>query len=194
MLNTELQLDRMKQSMARRTLLLDSNQPYTYFQLSVERNSADVCRNFTAYLLVCFNLFSYFSQYWCAGTETCGWEARVLWPSRSRTLNTLSAVESTMTIFTHELDFASIKYKPILFCAPNYTTWLSCDFLAVIKLSHLSFFCYLKCKLLQFFSVSNILSILFLFSLSLRTSWVQSSSQWTTAWLTPRMQCYMDKM
>uniref|UniRef100_A0A671LTC5 Integrin alpha-8-like n=1 Tax=Sinocyclocheilus anshuiensis TaxID=1608454 RepID=A0A671LTC5_9TELE len=50
-LNTELQLDRMKQSMARRTLLLDSNQPYTYFQLSVERNSADVCRNFTAYLL-----------------------------------------------------------------------------------------------------------------------------------------------
>uniref|UniRef100_A0A672N1J9 Integrin alpha-8-like n=1 Tax=Sinocyclocheilus grahami TaxID=75366 RepID=A0A672N1J9_SINGR len=50
-LNAELQLDRMKQSMARRTLLLDSNQPYTYFQLSVERNSADVCRNFTAYLL-----------------------------------------------------------------------------------------------------------------------------------------------
>ncbi|KAI2666443.1 Integrin alpha-IIb [Labeo rohita] len=50
-LNTELQLDRMKQSMARRTLLLESNQPYTYFQLSVERNSADVCRNFTAYLL-----------------------------------------------------------------------------------------------------------------------------------------------
>ncbi|XP_026063556.1 integrin alpha-IIb [Carassius auratus] len=50
-LNTELQLDRMKQSMARRTLLLDSNQPYTYFELSVGRSSADVCRNFTAYLL-----------------------------------------------------------------------------------------------------------------------------------------------
>uniref|UniRef100_A0A8C2CIK5 Integrin, alpha 2b n=1 Tax=Cyprinus carpio TaxID=7962 RepID=A0A8C2CIK5_CYPCA len=51
MLNTELQLDRMKQSMARRTLLLDSNQPSAYFHLSVERNSADVCKNFTAYLL-----------------------------------------------------------------------------------------------------------------------------------------------
>ncbi|ROL27911.1 Integrin alpha-IIb [Anabarilius grahami] len=50
-LNTELQLDRMKQSMARRTLLLESNQPYTYFQLRMERNSGDVCRNFTAYLL-----------------------------------------------------------------------------------------------------------------------------------------------
>uniref|UniRef100_A0A8C1LU53 Integrin, alpha 2b n=1 Tax=Cyprinus carpio TaxID=7962 RepID=A0A8C1LU53_CYPCA len=50
-LNTELQLDRMKQSMARRTLLLDSNQPSAYFHLSVERNSADVCKNFTAYLL-----------------------------------------------------------------------------------------------------------------------------------------------
>ncbi|XP_056095837.1 integrin alpha-IIb [Rhinichthys klamathensis goyatoka] len=50
-LNTELQLDRMKQSMARRTLLLDSNQPYAYFQISVERNSGEVCRNFTAYLL-----------------------------------------------------------------------------------------------------------------------------------------------
>ncbi|NP_001003857.1 integrin alpha-IIb precursor [Danio rerio] len=49
--NTELQLDRMKQSMARRTLLLDSNQPYTNFQISVDRNSRDVCRNFTAYLL-----------------------------------------------------------------------------------------------------------------------------------------------
>nr|XP_055050439.1 integrin alpha-IIb [Misgurnus anguillicaudatus] len=49
-LNTELQLDKMKQTMARRTLLLESNQPYALFQLSAQRNS-DVCRNFTAYLL-----------------------------------------------------------------------------------------------------------------------------------------------
>ncbi|TRY96488.1 hypothetical protein DNTS_031539, partial [Danionella cerebrum] len=50
-LNTELQLDRMKQSMTRRTLLLESNQPSTSFQLVVESNPGEVCRNFTAYLL-----------------------------------------------------------------------------------------------------------------------------------------------
>ncbi|XP_056607795.1 integrin alpha-IIb [Triplophysa dalaica] len=49
-LNTELQLDKMKQSMARRSLLLQSNQPFALLQLSAARNS-EVCTNFTAYLL-----------------------------------------------------------------------------------------------------------------------------------------------
>uniref|UniRef100_A0A673X8H4 Integrin, alpha 2b n=1 Tax=Salmo trutta TaxID=8032 RepID=A0A673X8H4_SALTR len=49
-LDAELQLDKMKQPMARRTLLLHTNLPQEYFQLTIQRDVGVVCRNQTAYL------------------------------------------------------------------------------------------------------------------------------------------------
>lgn len=49
-LNIELQLDKLKPNVARRTLLLDSHQPYIHFQLTIRRET--FCKNLTAYLLV----------------------------------------------------------------------------------------------------------------------------------------------
>ncbi|XP_058231875.1 integrin alpha-IIb isoform X1 [Hemibagrus wyckioides] len=48
-LNVELQLDKLKPNVARRTLLLDSHQPYSHFQLTIRRET--FCKNLTAYLL-----------------------------------------------------------------------------------------------------------------------------------------------
>ncbi|KAK3520702.1 hypothetical protein QTP70_030578, partial [Hemibagrus guttatus] len=48
-LNVELQLDKLKPNVARRTLLLDSHQPYSHFQLTIKRET--FCKNLTAYLL-----------------------------------------------------------------------------------------------------------------------------------------------
>uniref|UniRef100_A0A674CKN4 Integrin, alpha 2b n=1 Tax=Salmo trutta TaxID=8032 RepID=A0A674CKN4_SALTR len=53
-LDAELQLDKMKQTMARRTLLLQTNLPQEYFQLTIQRDVGVVCRNQTAYLRVEF--------------------------------------------------------------------------------------------------------------------------------------------
>ncbi|XP_020341906.1 integrin alpha-IIb [Oncorhynchus kisutch] len=49
-LDAELQLDKMKQTMARRTLFLQTNLPQEYFQLTIQRDVGVVCRNQTAYL------------------------------------------------------------------------------------------------------------------------------------------------
>ncbi|XP_041812274.1 integrin alpha-IIb isoform X2 [Chelmon rostratus] len=49
-LGLELQLDRMKQPMARRTLLLSTNQPQGTMKLMVQREVGVVCVNQTAYL------------------------------------------------------------------------------------------------------------------------------------------------
>ncbi|KAM7387667.1 hypothetical protein PAMA_010011 [Pampus argenteus] len=49
-LGVELQLDRMKQPMARRTLLLSSNQPQGTVKLIVQREVGMACTNWTAYL------------------------------------------------------------------------------------------------------------------------------------------------
>ncbi|CAB1341528.1 unnamed protein product [Coregonus sp. 'balchen'] len=49
-IDAELQLDKMKQPMARRTLLLQTNLPQEYFQLTIQRDVGVVCRNQTAYL------------------------------------------------------------------------------------------------------------------------------------------------
>ncbi|XP_028843576.1 integrin alpha-IIb [Denticeps clupeoides] len=49
-LNAELQLDRMKQMLARRTLLLESSQPQHHFKLRFSTQAADSCTNVTAYL------------------------------------------------------------------------------------------------------------------------------------------------
>ncbi|KAM4717724.1 integrin alpha-IIb [Anableps anableps] len=49
-LRVELQLDTMKQPMARRTLLLSTNQPQTSMELVVERQVGWACTNHTAYL------------------------------------------------------------------------------------------------------------------------------------------------
>ncbi|XP_051249601.1 integrin alpha-IIb isoform X2 [Dicentrarchus labrax] len=49
-LGVELQLDRMKQPMARRTLLLGSNQPQDTVNLMVQRTVGMACINHTAYL------------------------------------------------------------------------------------------------------------------------------------------------
>uniref|UniRef100_A0AAY4AMH6 Integrin alpha-2 domain-containing protein n=1 Tax=Denticeps clupeoides TaxID=299321 RepID=A0AAY4AMH6_9TELE len=45
-----LQLDRMKQMLARRTLLLESSQPQHHFKLRFSTQAADSCTNVTAYL------------------------------------------------------------------------------------------------------------------------------------------------
>ena len=42
----------MKQPMARRTLLMQTNQPQEHFQLTIKRDVGVVCRNYTAYLRV----------------------------------------------------------------------------------------------------------------------------------------------
>ncbi|KAM6957804.1 integrin alpha-IIb [Aplochiton taeniatus] len=49
-LEAELQLDKMKQPMARRTLLLSTNQPLERFQLTIQREVGVACGNQTAYL------------------------------------------------------------------------------------------------------------------------------------------------
>ncbi|KAI1884130.1 hypothetical protein AGOR_G00223280 [Albula goreensis] len=49
-LNTELQLDKMKQKMARRTLFLQTNQPQEHFSLTIQRDRGEACVNRTAYL------------------------------------------------------------------------------------------------------------------------------------------------
>ncbi|KAM3863747.1 integrin alpha-IIb-like [Diretmus argenteus] len=49
-LGVELQLDRMKQPLARRTLLLSTNQPYETFELTIQRELGVACVNKTAYL------------------------------------------------------------------------------------------------------------------------------------------------
>ncbi|XP_035254562.1 integrin alpha-IIb [Anguilla anguilla] len=49
-LDTELQLDKMKQKMARRTLFLQSNQPQEQFSLTIQRDVGVACTNRTAYL------------------------------------------------------------------------------------------------------------------------------------------------
>ncbi|CAB1341530.1 unnamed protein product [Coregonus sp. 'balchen'] len=49
-IDAELQLDKMKQPMARRTQLLQTNLPQEYFQLTIQRDVGVVCRNQTAYL------------------------------------------------------------------------------------------------------------------------------------------------
>ncbi|KAL0992722.1 hypothetical protein UPYG_G00097450 [Umbra pygmaea] len=49
-LNAELQLDKFKQPMAKRTLLLEANQLQKHFQLTIQRNVGVVCKNHTAYL------------------------------------------------------------------------------------------------------------------------------------------------
>uniref|UniRef100_A0A3B4C857 Integrin alpha-2 domain-containing protein n=1 Tax=Pygocentrus nattereri TaxID=42514 RepID=A0A3B4C857_PYGNA len=53
-LNTEIQLDKLKPNMARRTLLVETTQPHSQFQLSINRNTGTACRNLTAYLLAEF--------------------------------------------------------------------------------------------------------------------------------------------
>ncbi|KAL6476784.1 hypothetical protein MHYP_G00152830 [Metynnis hypsauchen] len=53
-LNTEIQLDKLKPNMARRTLLVETTQPHSQFQLSINRNIGTACRNLTAYLLAEF--------------------------------------------------------------------------------------------------------------------------------------------
>ncbi|XP_062874921.1 integrin alpha-IIb [Trichomycterus rosablanca] len=53
-LNMELQLDKMKPTKARRTVLLESHQPYGRFELSVRRDAGEICKNLTAYLLTEF--------------------------------------------------------------------------------------------------------------------------------------------
>ncbi|XP_060748803.1 integrin alpha-IIb [Tachysurus vachellii] len=50
-LNIELQLDKLKSNVARRTLLLDSHQPYSHFQITIKREMGTYCKNFTAYLV-----------------------------------------------------------------------------------------------------------------------------------------------
>ncbi|XP_046722757.1 integrin alpha-IIb isoform X1 [Silurus meridionalis] len=50
-LNTEIQLDKLKLNMARRTLLLESHHPYSHFQLTISRDKGTFCKNLTAYLL-----------------------------------------------------------------------------------------------------------------------------------------------
>ncbi|KAF4092886.1 hypothetical protein AMELA_G00026350 [Ameiurus melas] len=50
-LNAELQLDKLKPNVARRTFLLESQQPYSHFQLTVRRDKGTFCKNLTAYLL-----------------------------------------------------------------------------------------------------------------------------------------------
>ncbi|XP_042339476.1 integrin alpha-IIb-like, partial [Plectropomus leopardus] len=49
-LRAELQLDRMKQPMARRTLLLATNQPQETLRLTIQREVGVACVNQTAYL------------------------------------------------------------------------------------------------------------------------------------------------
>ncbi|KAG2460678.1 ITA2B protein, partial [Polypterus senegalus] len=49
-LNAELQLDRMKQRMMRRTLFVSSRQSQGHFQLTLGRDKPSVCTNFSAYL------------------------------------------------------------------------------------------------------------------------------------------------
>ncbi|KAJ8404297.1 hypothetical protein AAFF_G00340700 [Aldrovandia affinis] len=49
-LDTEIQLDKMKQKMARRTLFLQSNQPQEHFLLTIQREVGMACTNRTAYL------------------------------------------------------------------------------------------------------------------------------------------------
>uniref|UniRef100_W5N6U3 Integrin, alpha 2b n=1 Tax=Lepisosteus oculatus TaxID=7918 RepID=W5N6U3_LEPOC len=49
-LDTEVNLDRMKQRLHRRTLFLDSNQPQDRFNMSIKRNTGLMCKTFTAYL------------------------------------------------------------------------------------------------------------------------------------------------
>ncbi|XP_036408000.1 integrin alpha-IIb isoform X1 [Megalops cyprinoides] len=49
-LDTELQLDKMKQKMARRTLFLQSQQPQEHFSLTIQRKEGVACTNRTAYL------------------------------------------------------------------------------------------------------------------------------------------------
>ncbi|KAJ7992182.1 hypothetical protein DPEC_G00275870 [Dallia pectoralis] len=49
-LDAELQLDKFKQPMAKRILLLQTNQPQERFQLTIQRDVGVVCRNQTAYL------------------------------------------------------------------------------------------------------------------------------------------------
>ncbi|XP_030649835.1 integrin alpha-IIb [Chanos chanos] len=53
-LDTELQLDTMKQIMARRTLLLQTSQPKEQFQLNVTADTGKTCKTMTAYLLTDF--------------------------------------------------------------------------------------------------------------------------------------------
>ncbi|XP_026859133.2 integrin alpha-IIb [Electrophorus electricus] len=53
-LNIDLQLDKLKSVMARRTLLLESAQSHKQFQVSIKRDTGILCKNFTAYLLVEF--------------------------------------------------------------------------------------------------------------------------------------------
>ncbi|XP_076853291.1 integrin alpha-IIb isoform X2 [Brachyhypopomus gauderio] len=53
-LNIDLQLDTLKSAMAKRTLLLESAQPHTRFQVSINRDTGTLCRNLTAYLLAEF--------------------------------------------------------------------------------------------------------------------------------------------
>ncbi|KAF5903798.1 integrin alpha-IIb-like, partial [Clarias magur] len=50
-LNAELQLDKMKPNVARRTFLLDSQQPNRNFQLTIRRDIGKLCKSFTAYLV-----------------------------------------------------------------------------------------------------------------------------------------------
>ncbi|XP_060757881.1 integrin alpha-IIb isoform X2 [Neoarius graeffei] len=50
-LNAELQLDKLKPNVARRTRLQDSHQPYSLFQLTIQRDIGTLCKNLTAYLL-----------------------------------------------------------------------------------------------------------------------------------------------
>ncbi|KAL4657818.1 integrin alpha-IIb-like [Arapaima gigas] len=49
-LDSELQLDKMKQKTARRTLLLESRLPQDLFSLTVWRSAGTTCKNLTAYL------------------------------------------------------------------------------------------------------------------------------------------------
>uniref|UniRef100_A0A8C9S5I8 Integrin, alpha 2b n=1 Tax=Scleropages formosus TaxID=113540 RepID=A0A8C9S5I8_SCLFO len=46
----ELQLDKMKQKTARRTLLLQSSQPQEHFSLTIQSSAGTACKNLTAYL------------------------------------------------------------------------------------------------------------------------------------------------
>lgn len=48
----DLQLDRMKQPIARRTLLLSTNEPQGSVTLAVHRDVGAACANWTAYLRV----------------------------------------------------------------------------------------------------------------------------------------------
>uniref|UniRef100_A0A3B1KJX7 Integrin, alpha 2b n=1 Tax=Astyanax mexicanus TaxID=7994 RepID=A0A3B1KJX7_ASTMX len=53
-LNMEIQLDKLKPTMARRTLLMEGHQPHSQFQLSLNRDTGEVCKNLTAYLVAEF--------------------------------------------------------------------------------------------------------------------------------------------